>query len=66
MKRVNEQMEFDRHMKDMNNGFNDEEVSLRIQGGFQNKSNKKLEKTTGEIIFHNTFTFINIILLSIA
>jgi magnesium-transporting ATPase (P-type) len=66
MKRVNEQMEIDRHMKDMNNGFNDDEVSLRIQGGFQNKSNKKLEKSTGEIIFHNTFTFINIILLSIA
>lgn len=66
MKRVKERMEIDRHIKDIENGLTDEEVRLRIQGGYQNKSNKKLEKSTGEIIFHNTFTFFNIILLSIA
>ena len=66
MRRVKERIEIDRHIKDIENGLTLEEVRLRIQGGYQNKSNKKLEKSTGEIIFHNTFTFFNIILLSIA
>lgn len=66
MKKDKERMKIDRSIENMELGLNEKEVSIRIKGGYQNKSMKKLEKSTGEIIFKNTFTFFNIILLSIA
>ena len=66
MKKVKERLEINRQNVDIINGLTEEQVLNRIQGGYLNKSNKKLEKSIGEIIFHNTFTFFNIILISIA
>ena len=66
MKKDKERMNIDRSIENMESGLNEKEVSIRIKGGYQNKSMKKLEKSTGEIIFKNTFTFFNIILSSIA
>ena len=54
MKKDKERMNIDRSIENMESGLNEKEVSIRIKGGYQNKSMKKLEKSTGEIIFKNT------------
>ncbi|MCR5647385.1 MAG: HAD-IC family P-type ATPase [Acholeplasmatales bacterium] len=47
-------------------GLTNEEVKERTENGLVNKSTKNNEKTIGQIVFHNVFTFFNTILIIIA
>ena len=47
-------------------GLNDCQVKERIEKGYTNKTSKTNEKSIGQIIVHNVFTFFNTILLIIA
>ena len=56
----------DRITTDPNIGLNDEEIKKRVDAGYTNITSKGNEKSVGQIIFHNVFTFFNTILLTIA
>ena len=56
----------DEKVVDINMGLNDSEVNERIEKGLTNKTSKSNEKTIGQIVFHNVFTFFNTILIIIA
>ena len=66
MKKIIERGNINRKEPDYNTGLNDEEVKLRKDNGYHNETSKSHEKTYGQIIFHNVFTFFNTILLIIA
>ncbi len=51
---------------DINIGLDDKAIKERIEKGYINKSTKTHEKTIGQIVFHNVFTFFNTILFAIA
>lgn len=57
---------FNRTIPDSNIGLNEEEVKIRIQNGYINKTSNANGKTIKQIIFHNVFTFFNTILFIIA
>ena len=56
----------DREKPDYEQGLSYSDVAIRIEKGYHNKTSKANEKSVGEIIFHNVFTFFNTILLIIA
>lgn len=66
MKKKLERQELNRIDPDMNVGLKDEEVEERKLKGYQNIVHKVNEKTIPGIIMHNTFTFFNLILFTIA
>ena len=51
---------------DFNTGLSDNDVSIRVENGYQNKVVNKNDKTIRQIVFHNVFTFFNSILMLIA
>ena len=61
-----ERQEITRVNADINVGLTDEQVKERVEAGYSNKTSKANEKSIGQIIFHNVFTFFNTILLTIA
>ncbi len=56
----------ERELPDVNVGLKYNDVRLRVDAGFHNKTTNANDKTIGQIIFHNVFTFFNSILLIIA
>ena len=56
----------DREKPDYEQGLSYSDVAIRAEKGYHNKTSKANEKSVGEIIFHNVFTFFNTILLIIA
>ena len=66
MKRKNQRLDIERINADPAYGLNDEQIKIRKSSGYANKCLNSLEKSLGKIIFDNTFTFFNCILLSIA
>ena len=51
---------------DFNTGLSDNDVSIRVENGYQNKVVNKNDKTIRQIVVHNVFTFFNSILMLIA
>jgi cation-transporting ATPase E len=59
-------MNFTRHDPDPSKGLSDAEVKERVDGGWSNAANVKVEKSYGRILFENFFTFFSVVLYSVA
>ena len=66
MKKIKQRGTVTRFDPPVETGLNDAQVRERAQAGYDNAVTDKNEKTTGQIVFKNVFTFFNIILLTIA
>ena len=51
---------------DIEKGLSADKVKERVEKGYINKTSKSNERTIGQIVFHNVFTFFNTILFIIA
>ena len=56
----------DRARPDYDKGLSYSDVAVRVEKGYHNKTSNANEKTIGQIVFHNVFTFFNTILIIIA
>jgi len=56
----------DRERPDYDKGLSYSDVAVRVEKGYHNKTSNANEKTIGQIVFHNVFTFFNTILIIIA